>query len=147
MGPLRRALRKCSIVGFSAGLIDLGAVERRWLRSTAARAGRSQAAILERSGAAALPAAVEPLRLGMLIAAAIGLHNFSEGLAIGVSAQAGEIALASTLIVGFALHNATEGFGIIGPLGDRRPIAGAGSPWPASSRSARWSWAPPSATA
>ena len=25
------------------------------------------------------------------------------------------------LIVGFALHNATEGFGIVGPLGDVRP--------------------------
>jgi ZIP family zinc transporter len=56
------------------------------------------------------------LTLGMLIAGAIGLHNFSEGLAIGVSARAGEIGLATTLIVGFALHNATEGFGIVGPL-------------------------------
>ena len=25
------------------------------------------------------------------------------------------------LIIGFALHNATEGFGIVGPLGDVRP--------------------------
>ena len=57
----------------------------------------------------------------MVIAAAIGLHNFAEGLAIGVSAQAGEIGLATVLIVGFALHNSTEGFGIIGPLGDVRP--------------------------
>ena len=57
----------------------------------------------------------------MIIAAAIGLHNFAEGLAIGVSARAGEIGLATVLIVGFALHNATEGFGIIGPLGDVRP--------------------------
>ena len=61
------------------------------------------------------------LRTGMVIAAAIGLHNFAEGLAIGVSAQAGEVALASTLIIGFALHNATEGFGIVGPLGALRP--------------------------
>jgi zinc transporter, ZIP family len=61
------------------------------------------------------------LRTGMTIAAAIGLHNFAEGLAIGVSAQAGEIGLATVLIVGFALHNATEGFGIVGPLGDVRP--------------------------
>ena len=52
---------------------------------------------------------------------AIGLHNFAEGLAIGVSAQAGEIALATVLIIGFALHNATEGFGIVGPLGGVRP--------------------------
>jgi ZIP family zinc transporter len=61
------------------------------------------------------------LTLGMLIAVAIGLHNFSEGLAIGVSARAGEVALATTLIIGFALHNATEGFGIVGPLGSVRP--------------------------
>ena len=57
----------------------------------------------------------------MTIAAAIGLHNFAEGLAIGVSASTGEISLATVLIVGFALHNATEGFGIVGPLGNVRP--------------------------
>jgi ZIP family zinc transporter len=57
----------------------------------------------------------------MTVAAAIGLHNFAEGLAIGVSAKAGEIGLATVLIIGFALHNATEGFGIIGPLGGVRP--------------------------
>jgi ZIP family zinc transporter len=61
------------------------------------------------------------LSLGMMIALAIGLHNFSEGLAIGVSARAGAVGLAGTLIIGFALHNATEGFGIVGPLGDVRP--------------------------
>ena len=56
-------------------------------------------------------------RLALLIATAIGLHNFGEGLAIGQSAAAGEIALALTLIIGFGLHNATEGFGIVGPMG------------------------------
>jgi ZIP family zinc transporter len=61
------------------------------------------------------------LRTAMAIAVAIGLHNFAEGLAIGVSAQAGEIGLATVLIVGFALHNSTEGFGIVGPLGGIRP--------------------------
>jgi ZIP family zinc transporter len=63
----------------------------------------------------------QALRTAMTIAVAIGLHNFAEGLAIGVSAQAGEIALATVLIIGFALHNATEGFGIVGPLGGVRP--------------------------
>jgi ZIP family zinc transporter len=63
-------------------------------------------------------------RTGMTIAAAIGLHNFAEGLAIGVSAKAGETALATVLIVGFALHNATEGFGIVGPLGAIQPSWG-----------------------
>jgi zinc transporter, ZIP family len=63
----------------------------------------------------------EALQTGMVIATAIGLHNFAEGLAIGVSAQAGEIGLATVLIIGFALHNCTEGFGIVGPLGEVRP--------------------------
>jgi ZIP family zinc transporter len=61
----------------------------------------------------------------MMIATGIGLHNFSEGLAIGQSAGRGEIGLAALLIVGFGLHNATEGFGIIGPLiGSERPSWG-----------------------
>jgi zinc transporter, ZIP family len=64
------------------------------------------------------------LRVGLTIAAAIGVHNFAEGLAIGVSARAGAISLATVLIVGFALHNATEGFGIVGPLGDVKPSWG-----------------------
>src|SRR5438477_263707 len=61
------------------------------------------------------------LQTGMVIATAIGLHNFAEGLAIGVSAKAGEVGLATVLIIGFSLHNATEGFGIVGPLGGARP--------------------------
>jgi ZIP family zinc transporter len=61
------------------------------------------------------------LRRGLVIALAIGLHNFAEGLAIGVSAKAGAIGLATVLIIGFGLHNATEGFGIVGPLGGARP--------------------------
>src|SRR5262249_14255930 len=54
--------------------------------------------------------------LALLIATGIGLHNFSEGLAIGQSAAAGETSLALVLIIGFALHNGTEGFGIVAPL-------------------------------
>ena len=61
------------------------------------------------------------LQTGMTIAAAIGLHNFAEGLAIGVSARTGAIGLATLLIIGFSLHNATEGFGIVGPLAGTRP--------------------------
>jgi len=64
--------------------------------------------------------------LALLIATGIGLHNFSEGLAIGQSAADGKLALAYVLIIGFGLHNATEGFGIVGPLsgGDDRPSWG-----------------------
>jgi len=46
----------------------------------------------------------------------LGLHNFSEGLAIGQSAVTGATTLALILVIGFALHNATEGFGIAAPL-------------------------------
>ena len=55
-------------------------------------------------------------RLSMMIAAGIGVHNFSEGLAIGQSYVSGAIGLAMILMIGFAAHNATEGFGIAGPL-------------------------------
>jgi ZIP family zinc transporter len=55
-------------------------------------------------------------RLAFLIAVGIGLHNFSEGLAIGQSAASGQLQLAVTLVIGFALHNATEGFGITAPM-------------------------------
>jgi ZIP family zinc transporter len=58
------------------------------------------------------------LRIGITIALAIGLHNFAEGLAIGVSASAGNISLATVLIVGFALHNATEGGAILYVIGE-----------------------------
>src|SRR5207248_3378946 len=69
------------------------------------------------------PEAARPraLQTAMVIAVAIGLHNFAEGLAIGVSAKAGAIGLATVLIIGFGLHNATEGFGIVGPLGGVKP--------------------------
>jgi ZIP family zinc transporter len=54
--------------------------------------------------------------LAVFIATGIGLHNFSEGLAIGQSAAADEVSLAIVLIIGFGLHNATEGLGICAPL-------------------------------
>ncbi len=57
-----------------------------------------------------------PHTLALLIATGIGLHNFSEGLAIGQSAATGALQLAIVLIIGFGLHNMTEGFGIACPL-------------------------------
>jgi ZIP family zinc transporter len=59
-------------------------------------------------------------QLSLLIAIGIGLHNFSEGLAIGNSAHAGELALALLLIIGFGLHNVTEAFGIAAPLAGQK---------------------------
>ena len=52
----------------------------------------------------------------LLIALGSGLHNFAEGLSIGQSAARNDVKLAVLLVVGFALHNATEAFGIAGPL-------------------------------
>jgi ZIP family zinc transporter len=52
----------------------------------------------------------------IFIATGIGLHTFSEGLAIGQSSAADELNLAIVLIIGFSLHNATEGLGICAPL-------------------------------
>ncbi len=115
--------------GFAAGSAGLATLERR-MRPTGARtppiAGGAGATAV--GGAEADSIALEldasrrrALRTGLTIAAAIGVHNFAEGLAIGVSARAGAISLATVLIIGFALHNATEGFGIVGPLGNVRP--------------------------
>ncbi|MDQ6859231.1 MAG: zinc permease [Chloroflexota bacterium] len=59
--------------------------------------------------------------LAIVIATGIGLHNFSEGLAIGSSAEKGDLTLALTLVVGFGLHNVTEAFGIAAPLAGKRP--------------------------
>jgi zinc transporter, ZIP family len=113
--------------GFAAGSAGLAMIERS-LRPLGARtppiAGGADAAALtaSESETMALDASRRrALRTALIIAAAIGVHNFAEGLAIGVSARAGAISLATVLIIGFALHNATEGFGIIGPLGDVRP--------------------------
>ena len=48
----------------------------------------------------------------------IGLHNLGEGLAIGSSFALGELALGTFLIVGFMVHNVTEGLGIAAPIAD-----------------------------
>jgi ZIP family zinc transporter len=61
--------------------------------------------------------ALSPQQMAIGTAAGLGLHNFSEGLAIGQSAATGATAFALILVVGFALHNATEGFAIGAPLG------------------------------
>jgi ZIP family zinc transporter len=115
--------------GFTAGTAGISEVERR-LRARRAMAapiaGGEAEAVLTSQEATRSPqddsgTRQRALQTGMVIAVAIGLHNFAEGLAIGVSAKAGAIGLATVLIIGFGLHNATEGFGIVGPLGGVRP--------------------------
>ena len=104
--------------GFAAGTVGLAAVERRMRARPGAvppMAGGSSAAAVTVEEAEALVSSAEAARARAL---STGL---AVAAAIGVSAKAGELSLATVLIVGFALHNATEGFGIIGPLGDVRP--------------------------
>lgn len=64
--------------------------------------------------------------IATLIAISIGLHNLGEGLAIGAAFALGEAALGSFLVIGFTMHNITEGIGIVAPLvtkdeNDKRP--------------------------
>jgi ZIP family zinc transporter len=87
--------------GFGLGLLSLVYFERFFLRRTAKEVRLQEAT---------------PTQLALMIAMGIGLHNFSEGLAIGQASRAGALSLATMLIVGFGLPNATEGFGIAAPL-------------------------------
>ena len=113
------------VTGLFLGIVGLTLIERRGARraqNMPPLAGGSVDSLAPQQAAAlATSARARALRTGLVIATAIGLHNFAEGLAIGVSARAGEIGLATILIIGFAAHNATEGFGIVGPLGSVKP--------------------------
>ena len=121
------------VTGISIGLVGLVYYDR----SMAARRKRSAVTASPKPAFGPGAAAVEELasappanvfararvgalsqaeQLALFIALGIGLHNFSEGLAIGQSAAKGEVSLALMLIIGFGLHNATEGFGIVAPL-------------------------------
>jgi ZIP family zinc transporter len=108
-------------IGFSAGLMCLVGYDgwmKRLRRKSFLSAGAAAASEFEHHFAGLSPARW----LAVYIAVGIGLHNFSEGLAIGQSAARDELSLALVLIIGFGLHNATEGFGICAPMsGDADP--------------------------
>ena len=105
-----------ALAGFIVGLMSLVYYDT-WMKARQRKAmlgpGAASLAEFERAHKPGLSAAQW---LSVFIATGIGLHNFSEGLAIGQAAANDLTALAVTLVVGFALHNATEGFGIVGPL-------------------------------
>jgi ZIP family zinc transporter len=101
--------------GLAAGLLSLIYFNR----SLAERLRQSGKRDVRGPGAAvAVPAAgmASGQSLALMIAIGLGLHNFSEGLAIGQAAATGAIAFAAVLIIGFGLHNVTEGFGIAAPM-------------------------------
>jgi zinc transporter, ZIP family len=108
--------------GFAVGLLSLVYYDS-WMKARRRKSflgpGAASATELERSHFTGLT----PARwLALFIATGIGLHNFSEGLAIGQAAALDNLSLAYVLVIGFALHNATEGFGIVAPLtGDAEP--------------------------
>ena len=92
-------------VGLTVGLVGLMGFEREYRR----HARETDGAV------SAPPTSLDPKSLATMIAVGIGLHNFSEGLAIGASFAGGALTLGTVLVVGFAIHNSTEGFGILGP--------------------------------
>lgn len=112
------ALAAVAVSGLALGLMTLVYYERRMVgaRTPGRPHGPGAASVAEFTEARVADPATAARRLALLIAIGIGLHNFSEGLAIGQSAAAGEISLAVLLIIGFGLHNATEGFGIVAPM-------------------------------
>jgi ZIP family zinc transporter len=111
-----------ALAGFIVGLMSLVYYDS-WIKARQRKAmlgpGAASVAEFSRTHKPGLSAAQW---LSVFIATGIGLHNFSEGLAIGQSAAQDLTSLALVLVIGFGLHNATEGFGIIGPLtGEAEP--------------------------
>ncbi|HLF70040.1 MAG TPA: metal transporter [Actinomycetota bacterium] len=99
---LPNALGGTGLVVFAAAVSFLGILAgSRWLKSRSTSDARLVTAVL--------------------VAAGIGLHNLGEGLAVGAAYRLGEIGLGTFLVIGFAIHNSTEGLGIVSLLTDRKP--------------------------
>jgi|GEM_PF-308422 len=88
------ALSAALVFGLLLGFVGLVAIEQRLIKRAKGQG---------------------PEQLSLMIALGIGVHNLSEGLAIGQTYAQGQSGLSVGLLLGFALHNATEGFGIVGP--------------------------------
>lgn len=110
-GTLALAYVGVLLVGWTVGFLSLAVFERAYYGRLAHR--RPSSPDLGDRGKERFE--VDPLAISMMIAIGIGLHNFSEGLAIGTAYAGGAVAAGTVLVVGFAAHNSTEGFGILGP--------------------------------
>jgi zinc transporter ZupT len=95
------------------GLVAMGVLVT-WLALQAFGAGA-------RSKDGSADPAAGRMRLAMLIALGIGLHNLGEGLAIGAAYAQGAVTLGAFLVVGFMIHNTTEGLGIVAPVAQDDP--------------------------
>ena len=112
LGPVTDALEASRSGGGTVGAFALDAVA---LGASVAIGLLSVTWVTTRLRARAMGPAL-PRQIALATAVGLGLHNFSEGLAIGRSSATGATSLALILVIGFALHNATEGFGIAAPL-------------------------------
>lgn len=110
-GPLAVEYVVVLLAGWSAGFLSLGLFERAYL----ARLSRTPRHAPTSSEPRSTGFDLDPLAVSTMIAVGIGLHNFSEGLAIGTAYAGGAVAAGAVLVIGFAAHNSTEGFGILGP--------------------------------
>src|SRR6266498_3360281 len=110
------------IAGFGVGLLALFYLARAWPRRGRPAGTSIGPGAMAAAEATRPPAEAAALRVGMSIAAGIGLHNFSEGLAIGQAAHSGEISLATP------------------PISPASPSRPARRPRPAAGVRASWGW-------
>ena len=87
------------LIGLSMSLLGLYAVSG-WLKQRAQKSSGSGANLL----------------LAYTVAFGIGVHNLGEGLAIGGAYALGAVSMGTLLVLGFTLHNLTEGVAVIAPV-------------------------------
>ena len=87
------------LIGLSMSLLGLYAVSG-WLKRRGQKSSGSGANLL----------------LAYTVAFGIGVHNLGEGLAIGGAYALGAVSMGTLLVLGFTLHNLTEGVAVIAPV-------------------------------
>lgn len=87
------------LIGLSISLLGLYAVSG-WLKQRGQKSSESGPNLL----------------LAYTVAFGIGVHNLGEGLAIGGAYALGAVSMGTLLVLGFTLHNLTEGVAVIAPI-------------------------------